>query len=160
LDPNAQFGCSQAPGGYSSGLSVGEQYAWNMFYVSTDGKYAAYPVHTGAICASTDGGKTWKETAIKGADAMGNLNLMAFSNDKVGCALSSEYDTFATPPVGHYYIACTADSGATWNLGKLPTITVNDAQTPVLKNIFFAPDGKTGFIVGNTSSGSDPTAPV
>ena len=120
-----------------------------LAYISPDGSTIAYPLRlVSGICVSNDGGATYIEHDLPNAPVDGDGDQygptgLAFTDKLHGWTYFGEDLEDASAFV--YY---TVDGGVTWTAGTLPAALLAAGAKVSLRDAFFAPDSKTGYIVG------------
>lgn len=127
-------------------------------YVAPDGAIVMYQAHglnqqqqddKGGVCISTDGGKRFHFAALPGlaADINGPTALTCTSKDHCVVGGGMAFTTASS----YMYVSDNASMGvtSTWTAAKIPATTDNTFPY----EIFFAPDGTTGWVVGKNDTG-------
>lgn len=126
-------------------------------YVAADGSIALSPAmglnqqsnDPAGVCISTDGGNRFHLAKLNLADGI-NGPTAVFCTSKDHCVVAGG-QVFVDN--SHYlYVSNNASQGATstWTKATIPAGT--SGQT-IPSQFFFAPDGKTGWLVGNDNAG-------
>jgi hypothetical protein len=127
-------------------------------YVAADGAIVLYPAHAlnqqqqdddSGVCISTDGGNRFHLAKLPGlADGINGPSALTCTS-KDHCVVAG--GMVFTAGSGYVYVSNNASAGATstWTAAKIPATTDNT----IPHQIFFAPDGQNGWLVGTIDTG-------
>ena len=118
--------------------------------VSPSGALNQYGDDTAGVCISTDGGHHFHHVEFPGIE-MGRGPNGVFCTSSDHCiAYGDGY--FVGPDQAYIYVSNNASMGAasTWTKATVPSF-VEDTR---LRDVFFAPDNTTGWLVGAAGSGA------